>query len=223
MIIYNYSAITGEFIGTSEAKESPREPGIFLIPANAVTAVPLPVADNEVAVWNGTKWGKQADYRGKVYYDKATKEKHEIKEIGVTPDVNWTDVEPTGPDAIWNGSAWEVPFSVYQTRKLEEIKHTFNEHVTGSFICSLGYSMQFDKSDSLLMEGAIQLIELSGGTTGYITDAEDISHYDVPIADMRTIKVEMLAEYAQAHFKKQLLRQQVQAATTQEELDAIQW
>ena len=29
MIIYNYNPSTGEYIGTGEAKESPREPGEF--------------------------------------------------------------------------------------------------------------------------------------------------------------------------------------------------
>lgn len=223
MIVYKFNPTTGEFTGTSEAKESPREPGIFLIPANAVAAVPLPVANNEVAVWNGTKWIKQADYRDKVYYDKTTKEKHEIKEIGIAPDVDWTDVEPTDPDAEWNGSTWEVPFSVFIARKLSEIKQAYNSHVAGSFVCSLGYPMQFGESDGIKMEGAIKLLVASGGTAGYLTDANDETHYDVPLADIQAVHLEMLVKYAEAHAKKQVLRQQVKAATTQAELDAIQW
>lgn len=117
----------------------------------------------------------------------------------------------------------EDKFQQAKQDKMRAIEAAFNEHVAGSFVCSLGWPMQFDKSDSLLMEGAIQLIEIGGGTTGYITDAENVSHYDVPVADMRAVKIEMLANFAEAHAKKQLLRQQVQAATTQAELDAIEW
>ncbi len=223
MIIYNYNPSTGEYIGTGEAKESPREPGVFLIPANAVTTVPPTVKTNEIACWNGTKWEKKADFRGKIYYDKTTKEKHEIKEIGIAPNVNWTDVEPADPDAEWNGSAWEVPFSVFKARKLMEIKQAYNSHVAGSFICSLGYPMQFNETDGVKMEGAIKLLVANGGTSGYLTDANDETHYDVPLADIQAVHLEMLAKYAEAHAKKQVLRQQVKAATTQAELDAIQW
>jgi len=223
MIIYNYNPINGEYTGIGVAKESPREPGVFLIPANAVTAVPPTVGTDEVAVWNGTKWEKQADYRGKVYYDKTTKERYEIKGIGIVPDVNCTDVVPTDPDAEWNGSTWEVPFSVFIARKLSEIKQAYNSHVAGSFVCSLGYPMQFGESDGVKMEGAIKLLVASGGTAGYLTDANDETHYNIPLADIQTVHLEMLAKYAEAHAKKQILRQQVHAATTQEELDAIQW
>ena len=69
MIIYNYNPSTGEYIGTGEAKESPREPGEFFNPANAVTAVPPTVGVNEVACWNGAWVGRKSRYfRGKIYY-----------------------------------------------------------------------------------------------------------------------------------------------------------
>lgn len=223
MIVYEYNPTTGEFTRTSEARESPREQGIFLIPANAVTTVPPTVKTNEIACWNGTKWEKKADFRGKIYYDKTTKDKHEITEIGISPDVNWTDIEPTDPNAEWNGSTWEVPFSVFKARKLTEIQQAFNEHVAGSFECSLGYPMQFGESDGVKMEGAIKLLVANGGTAGYLTDANNETHYDIPLADMQAVHLEMLTKYAEAHAKKQVIRQQVKLASTQEELDAIQW
>lgn len=223
MIIYNYNPLTGEYIGTNEAKESPREPGIFLIPANAVTVVPPTIGTNEVACWNGREWEKKADYRGLIYWDKATQERHEITGIGISPDVNWTDVEPTDPDAEWNGSTWEVPFSVFIARKLSEIKQAYNSHVAGSFVCSLGYPMQFNETDGVKMEGAIKLLVANGGTSGYLTDANDETHYDVPLADIQAVHLEMLAKHAEAHAKKQILRQQAKDATTQAELDAIEW
>lgn len=223
MIIYNYISLTGEYIGTNEAKESPREPGVFLIPANAVGVAPMTVADNEVAVWDGTKWIKQADYRDKVYYDKTTKEKHEIKEIGIAPDVNWTDVAPNDPDAEWDGSGWVVPFSVLVERKKASIAQAHKEYITGSINTSLGYPMQFNMSDSLMVRGAIELAQASGATTIYLTDAEDVTHHDVPLADAQAVFLEMTTAFAEAHAKKQLLRQLIESATTQEQLDSINW
>ena len=132
MIIYNYNPSTGEYIGTGEAKESPRDPGIFLIPANAVTAVPPTVGVDEVAVWNGAKWEVLPDFRGKKFWDKATQEAHEIKEIGVTPDVDWTDVELADSEAEWNGSTWEVPFAILAERKKAEIAQArYNAEIAG--------------------------------------------------------------------------------------------
>lgn len=82
--------------------------------------------------------------------------------------------------------------------------------------------MQFDRSDTLAVEGAIQLLRATEQTTGYLTDAEDITHYNVPIATMEAVKVEMLAAYAQCHARKQELRAGINAAQTEEELTAVE-
>jgi hypothetical protein len=117
----------------------------------------------------------------------------------------------------------EDKFQQAKERKANEIKLAFNAHVAGSFVCSLGYPMQFNETDGVKMEGAIKLLVANGGTAGYLTDANDETHYDVPLADMQAVHLEMLAKYAEAHAKKQVLRQQVKEATTQAELDAIEW
>ena len=117
----------------------------------------------------------------------------------------------------------EDRFEDRRQAKLSQLSASFKAHVSGSFICSFGYPMQFNESDSLKMEGAIQLLNASGEETGYITDAEDVSHWDITTETMEIIKLEMLAEFAKAHRKKQLLRQEILDAETQEELDLIQW
>lgn len=58
MKIYNYD-INGIYTNSSDADESPLEPGIYLIPANATTVEPPITTDNEVAIFDGQSWTKQ--------------------------------------------------------------------------------------------------------------------------------------------------------------------
>lgn len=56
MNIYNIDQTTGVYLGTSQADESPLEPGEFLIPAHAVTVAPPVIAAGEQARWTGAAW-----------------------------------------------------------------------------------------------------------------------------------------------------------------------
>ena len=55
MKIYNYN-YKGIYVGYSEADESPLEPGVFLIPANATTIAPIEVEDGFAPFFDGAKW-----------------------------------------------------------------------------------------------------------------------------------------------------------------------
>lgn len=65
MEIYNYSRETFEFLGISTADESPREPGVFHIPAFATNIKPPSVSENQAAVFNKENWIIKDDYRNK--------------------------------------------------------------------------------------------------------------------------------------------------------------
>ena len=82
--------------------------------------------------------------------------------------------------------------------------------------------MQFDTSDSLKMQGAITLMETTGQTEGYLTQADDTTVYHVPLETMKMVLVGMLGAYAQCHARKQELRSQINAAQSEEELNAIE-
>ena len=105
--------------------------------------------------------------------------------------------------------------------RIAELGASFDERVAGSFTTSHGYLMQFDTSDSLKMQGAIQLLEATGQTEGYLTQADDTTVYHVPLETMRAVLVEMLTAYAACHARKQELRALINAAQTAEELDEI--
>ena len=67
MKTYKYSQ-TGEFLYEIQCQESPREPGKFLIPANATTVAPPEEQAGKARVWNGEEWGYRDDNRGKTMY-----------------------------------------------------------------------------------------------------------------------------------------------------------
>ena len=46
----------GLYTGTSEADESPLEPGVFLLPARATFVQPPPPPTGKWPRWNGTGW-----------------------------------------------------------------------------------------------------------------------------------------------------------------------
>lgn len=220
MIVYDYIPETGEYKGTSEAQESPLEPGVYLIPAHATTIAPPEADAGHVAVFAGGAWTLVEDHRGEIYYDTVTQERHEIKNLGVVPET-WTQSEPTDRETVWNGVAWEIPFAVLKERKLTELSADFNRRIGGSVVTSQGYIMQFNISDILKMQGATALLEAQGAETGYITQADDTTVYDVPLATIKAVQGEMMQAWAACHARKQELRALIMAAETEEVLNAI--
>jgi len=55
MIAYQTNS-NGVFVGTVNSDESPLEPGVFLLPAGAVTVEPPAFEEDQFAVWDGEGW-----------------------------------------------------------------------------------------------------------------------------------------------------------------------
>ena len=102
--IYHYHQKTGEYLKVSDAREDPRVPGRFLIPAFATVDVPITPELGSVAVFqNG--WGSVIDKRGTVIYRKDDSSVSEtLAELGDIPN-EWTDLIPVGI-VKWDGSEW---------------------------------------------------------------------------------------------------------------------
>ena len=106
--------------------------------------------------------------------------------------------------------------------KLSELAYSFNTRVSGFITTTGGYKMQFDTSDAVKMEGAIKLLEATGATEGYLTQANDETVYNVPLDTMKVVLIEMMTAFAACHARKQEIRAAIKAAETVEELDAIE-
>ncbi len=56
MRIFHYKEETGEFLGSSDALESPLEQGVFLVPAHATQIEPPNQLENHTLNFNGVEW-----------------------------------------------------------------------------------------------------------------------------------------------------------------------
>ena len=107
--------------------------------------------------------------------------------------------------------------------KCAEINEAFEAHISGRTTISLGWDMQFNLKDILMVDGAVRSLEMTGGTEGYLTDADNINHYGLSVQQIKQAVLEMTVAHMQAHAHKQQLRDAVNAATTAEELVVITW
>lgn len=122
---------------------------------------------------------------------------------------------------VWGENVILPTLDELKTAKLSELESSFDAHIKGSFTTTQGYLMQFDTNDCLKMQGAITLMEAVGSSTGYLTQANDVTEYNISIETMKQVLVEMLNAYAQCHARKQELRALINNAQTKEELDEI--
>lgn len=144
-----------------------------------------------------------------------------------SPDGN-PEVWEIKPDGYFTPEEWAAlhpppapTLEELRENKMTEMLYSFGQRVSGAIHTKDGYLMQFDTSDSLKMQGAIQLLGATGQTEGYLTQADDTTIYHVPLETMKAVLVEMLASYAQCHARKQELRALINSAETKEDLDEI--
>lgn len=95
------------FLGLTTADEDPLQQGQYLIPAGCVEAEPPLAVAGKQPRWNGEGWEYEEDHRGEIYYDTATGEKVEIKEIGKISE-NLTALLPLEQPCKWDGSKWVI-------------------------------------------------------------------------------------------------------------------
>ncbi|MBU3825197.1 MAG: DUF4376 domain-containing protein [Candidatus Oceanisphaera merdipullorum] len=82
--------------------------GSWHIPANTITDEPLPdkAGFAVLALLDDTGTEYVEDHRGKAVYNKQTKQRQEVTELGPLPDA-LTEQAP-GPDDIWGTSSWKL-------------------------------------------------------------------------------------------------------------------
>lgn len=148
MDIHHYDYLSFAYTHSSTAIESPREPGVYLVPANATTS-PLLEHDQQhkVNVFNVTlgEWQLKDDWRGVELYKIDTGESFFITDVGVIPsDINaCIDPPPSDLHSYVNGS-WiidnsKVALAIYKARsdKIAELKLACKTEITSGVTCDV--------------------------------------------------------------------------------------
>ena len=104
MIVYKYDEKTGVYASNVQAQESPREPGVYLIPAMATDVMPPATGKNECAVFKSGTWVIKPDYRGATYWLHDGSE-HSITEINVVPPADALFEKPIIPPTFEEAKA----------------------------------------------------------------------------------------------------------------------
>jgi len=95
MDAYNYDPATGEFLNALPMRESPLEPGVWLVPAHATNTAPPEAVPGHAVCWRDGAWEQVPDFRGHVRWD-AVGQRVEITALGSLPE-GLTDVESVRP------------------------------------------------------------------------------------------------------------------------------
>lgn len=93
MIVWTFDGLTRELAWPVVCQADPQAQGEFIKPDFYLNVEPPAVGHNQVAVAGDGEWLVKADFRGQVFYD-AEGVEHEIKEIGLSPNPEWTTSPP---------------------------------------------------------------------------------------------------------------------------------
>ncbi len=91
------------------------------------------------------------------------------------------------------------------------------------YVCSNGIRMDCRPEDVRRLYDGVLVAEMTGQTTMDIRDFGNVVHTGIPIAEVRQMVSELGSRLAARLKHKWSLQQQIDAATTQAELDAVVW
>ena len=225
--VYGYDRNTKEYTGTQSAPDSPREPGVYLIPANSTELEPPAAGEHQAACFVDGAWLLKADYRGEKYYSTVDQSEHEIKELGVDPDATWTDIAPTDSAAEWDSAAgaWVVPFAtVLKERKRRAIWAAGDAELAA---IKTNYTQAEIESWSKQEQGAKDITAGSTTTDAAVFVANIAAARQISTATLVSKILANVAAYgalsAAVIGQQQRLDTAITAAATQAALDAVMW
>jgi hypothetical protein len=122
------------------------------------------------------------------------------------------------------GNTPDDPFTLdeYKQRVKAKIKTGFLNQFNLGYECSLGFKVDCKKEDLLNLQGAYQLAVNTNQTEVTIRDYDNQLH-TISVDDLKTIIDELLQYHAHLFQQKWTLEQQVDNATTFDELFDIDW
>ena len=235
MLIYIYDEKTKEYLKSEEAACDPLETervGEFvpLLAANASFDAPLAVREGFVSVWNDTTWEYVEDPRKETYWlpeDRYGSQGREMKELGPLPE---------GATLI----APEKTFEEFKEEKLQEIKNAYLTAVSAPawldqecempnseqvVIRRVGYDT--DQQSQIDFNSSFERAKLKGNTLYNIyVNPDNLKEKEFTYHTPAMFERALLAagEYQEGVYAKYyILKAQVEASSSKEELDVIVW
>lgn len=104
-IVYFYDRETGELCGAQPARESPLEPGVFLVPAFATLTPPPALKKGFARCFRDGAWVYVEDHRSQQLYRTTNGEPCKIDCPGPIPD-GMTETPKPGEFYVWQDGQW---------------------------------------------------------------------------------------------------------------------
>jgi|TARA_Y100000034_G_scaffold136486_1_gene213256 hypothetical protein len=110
MLYYNYHPVTKEYLGSATARENPKVPANYLLPANATFVDPEIPSAGYVKVFDTETetWSEVEDNRGDTVYKKSDASTATVDWLGLIGD-DYTNEIPASSFDEWSGNAWVTP------------------------------------------------------------------------------------------------------------------
>jgi hypothetical protein len=125
------------------------------------------------------------------------------------------------PDHVWSGTSWQFDLSVGKQNKWSIIKEHRNDQEFGSFE-SLGHTFQCDEVSQRRIQGAVQLAAIDSSMTLEWTLSDNSSQL-FTADEYIEIGQYLAAHVSECHNRGRILRDQIDAATTEKDLEDIVW
>jgi len=107
---YSFNSEGKAFVGKYPAIKNPRRQSEYLLPAQATFKEPPETKENEVAIWSGSDWVIEPDFRGLLQVDIETKEISTIEYVGAVK---------TGFQKVSEDVAQEIQINPEKFKKIE--------------------------------------------------------------------------------------------------------
>ena len=214
MQVYKYDEQTKEYIGAEQALINPLESElqgktIYLLPANATFEKPN-LQDGFASVWNGTQWENIEDNRGKEYWldtDSFGTPAKTMKDLGAFP----ANAVFTAPVKTLEQLKQDKILALKTIRDTEEVNP----------IAYNGNLFDYDDKARDRINSAIIALSITGQSIEWTT--ADNTNVAVTADDLRGVIAAVAMRSNELHVKYRKLKEQVEACTTKEQLEKIEW
>ena len=213
MQVYKYDEKTKEYLGTEQALIDQLESElqgkeIYLLPANATFEKPN-LQEGFASVWND-KWENIEDNRGKEYWldtDTFGTPAKTMKDLGAFP----ANAVFTAPVKTLEQLKQDKILALKTIRDTEEVKP----------IAYKGNLFDFDDKARDRINSAIIALDVNKGQIAWTT--ADNTEVMVNADDLRGVIAAVAMRSNELHVKYRQLKEQVEACTTKEQLENIEW